>query len=428
MKFLIVSKELVGAALCTRLLKEGHEVKLFIEKEDCKESLEGIVPKTADWRSELHWIERDGIIVFDDVGFGEAHDRLRTLGYRVVGGSPESDRMELDRGFFQKRLIDLDIPTLQFKDFESASDAIDFINENPKRWVVKQNTHLGALNYIGESKDGLDTIKILESYKTLGYKAHLQERVYGIEVAVGRFFNGNDWIGPVCINHEHKRLCNGDIGPLTPEMGTVVKFYDEDCKLYEKTLLKFKPLLKKIKYKGYFDINCIVDQNNVWPLEATARFGTPINSLFMEMLETPLSDFLEAIADGKAYQPEFKKNYGIVVSLAVPPFPLTKKKIDDSNLVSANAPIIFLDEIEASNFDHIYFEEVSKIDGSYRWTGANGWVMHIADTGEIIPETQKNVYSLINKIILPQKFYRTDIGDRVFENDIPSLKRMGYIN
>jgi phosphoribosylamine--glycine ligase len=185
MKFLIVSKELVGGALCTRLLKEGHEVKLFIEKEDCKESLEGIVPKTADWRSELHWVDRDGIIIFDDVGFGEAQDRLRTLGYRVVGGSPESDRMELDRGFFQKRLIDLDIPTLQFKDFDNATDAIEFIRANPKRWVVKQNTHLGALNYIGESTDGLDAIKILESYKTLGYKAHLQERVYGIEVAVG---------------------------------------------------------------------------------------------------------------------------------------------------------------------------------------------------------------------------------------------------
>jgi cystathionine beta-lyase family protein involved in aluminum resistance len=50
---------------------------------------------------------------------------------------------------------------------------------------------------------------------------------------VARFFNGNDWVGPIEINVEHKSFLNDNIGPLTAEMGIdferLEKTIDETC-------------------------------------------------------------------------------------------------------------------------------------------------------------------------------------------------------
>jgi len=64
--------------------------------------------------------------------------------------------------------------------------------------------------FVGQKKDGSDVIRILEAYKKVWSKEikifQLQKRVVGIEIAVGAFFNGNEFIYPININFEHKKL------------------------------------------------------------------------------------------------------------------------------------------------------------------------------------------------------------------------------
>ena len=54
----------------------------------------------------------------------------------------------------------------------------------------------------------------------------IQKKVEGVEIAVARFFNGSDWVGPIEINVEHKDLFNGNLGPKTGEMGTLLWYID----------------------------------------------------------------------------------------------------------------------------------------------------------------------------------------------------------
>lgn len=434
MRVLVVSNELIGSAVCHQLLREGHDLKLFIGDEDCQSSLEGIVPKTNDWRREIEWVKKDGLIVFDDVGFGKDAENLRRKGFRVVGGSEESDLMELKRSNFQEILSRYGIPVLPSHDFEDATEAIEFVKNNPGPWVVKQNTHYGVLNHVGEASDGSDVLQILQNYKSIGLSAHLQKKAVGVEVAVGRYYNGKNWVGPICVNHEHKRLCSGDIGPLTPEMGTVAWFVDDEPELYKRTLKIIEPLLNEINYKGYFDINCIADENNIWPLEATARFGSPITELQIEMLESPLLDFLCAIADGQDYVPSFYRGFGMTVSVVLPPFPFMKKDTTHNKLVPEGAQILFDKDVTEDDLQHIHFEEVSKStdskiipEGTYFWAGNNGWVLHITGKDSTVVKAKTKVYELIDKVILPMKFYRGDIGDRVNIWDLPRLKLWGLI-
>jgi phosphoribosylamine--glycine ligase len=70
MRFLGIGDYCDLAALYVRLLKEGHEVKIFIGNPLCHGTLAGLVERTTDWRSELDWIrgsDDPGIILFENV-------------------------------------------------------------------------------------------------------------------------------------------------------------------------------------------------------------------------------------------------------------------------------------------------------------------------------------------------------------------------
>ena len=432
MRVLFVSGELIAADLAVRLKEEGCEVKIYIEDESRKDCLDGMVEKTDDWKKELDWVGKEGLIVFDDVGYGKIQDDLRKKGYLVVGGSEGGDRLEKERAYAQKILATCGIKTIPTYDFKSIHSAINFIKKNSQAWVVKQNKHASALTYVGTMKDGSDALEVLESYEAYTDidSISLQKKVEGVEIAAARFFNGTDWVGPIEMNVELKRLCDGDIGPLTGEMGTVTWYEEnENNRLFQETLAKLKPFLQKIDFRGDLDINCIVDEKKAYPLEVTARFGCPSTQLQAELHLSPWKDFLLAVAKGQPHNLAYKKGYGIVVSVAIPPFPY-KSIQTDYYLKGAN--ILFRSRLTKEETDRLHFEEVSLKKGPngknyYQIAGSNGYILYVTGTGNDITEAREQAYSLIDKIVIPKMFFRTDIGLKFMNEDHKKLKEWGWI-
>lgn len=432
MNVLFISGELIAADLCLRLKDEGCNVKLYIEDESRKDCLEGMVEKTDDWKKELNWVGKDGLIIFDDVGYGQEQDELRAEGYNVVGGSLGGDKLEKEREFAQVVFSSHGMTALKTLNFHDVNKAIKFIKKNKDAWVVKQNSHFSSLTYIGTMEDGSDAISILESYRRLKENIgtiSLQKKVSGIEVAVARYFNGNDWIGPIEFNIEHKRLFNSDIGPMTGEMGTVIWYSDDNnIRLFQQTLEKIKPYLKKVNFKGDIDINCIVDREKAYPLEATARFGCPSTQLQAQIHLSPWKEFLMAIAKGENHDLKYKKGYGIVVSICVPPFPY---KGISAKYYSKGANIFFKEELTEEEKNCLHFEEVilKEIDGKKQYVvaGSNGFILYVTGFGATVEEARKKTYNLIDKIIIPKMFYRTDIGEKFIRKDKKKLEEWGWI-
>jgi phosphoribosylamine---glycine ligase len=433
LRVLFISGELIAADLAYRLKEEGCEVKLYIQDRSRRDCLEGLVEKTENWKKELKWVGKDGLIVFDDVGYGKIQDDLRKKGYLVVGGSEGGDRLEKERAYAQKILSTCEIKTVPTYDFDEIESAFKFVKKKGGLWVVKQNNHASALTYVGTMPDGSDTLEVLESYENYATdlrSVSLQKKVEGIEIAAGRYFNGNDWVGPIEMNIEHKRLCNGDIGPLTGEMGTLTWYDDNDNnRLFQETLEKLKPFLKKIDFRGDLDINCIVNKERAFPLEVTARFGCPSTQLQAEIHLSPWKDFLSAIAKGESFDLKYKRGFGIVVSIAVPPFPY-KSISSDYYLKGAN--ILFKSKLSKEEFDRLHFEEVILKQGLkgkkyFQIAGSNGYILYVTGFGKTIAEAQNQAYSLIDKIVIPKMFYRTDIGVKFQKNDQKLLKEWGWI-
>jgi phosphoribosylamine--glycine ligase len=277
--------------------------------------------------------------------------------------------------------------------------------------------------------DGSDVIDVLRCYErnNRGDSSYIeiQKRIRGVEIGVGRYFNGTDWVGPIEMNVEHKSLFPNGLGPKTDEMGTLMWYDDriEDNKIYRATLSKMKGYLAQIGFRGDIDINCIVNESAVHPLEITARFGSPATQLQSAIHVSPWGEFLKAIADGRHYELDYRRGFGIVVLVAAPPFPYTAIS---KRYSMQGARVQFKRELTMEEVDRVHFEDVCRAtDGHYYITGRSGYVLHVSGVGPSVADAQKNAYALIDQIVIPKKYCRLDIGKRFSEIEMDQLKGWG---
>jgi phosphoribosylamine--glycine ligase len=421
--FLFVSIDGLISDIAWQIAKEGHNVKYFIESNEYKDVADGFVIKTYDWEREVDWAD---VIVFDDVlGQGTKAEYLREKGKSVIGGTPFTDRLEDNRAFGQEELKNHDVPIINYGDFTSLDDAICFVKENPDKYVIKpsgQAQNIKGLLFVGEEDDGRDVIQVLSDYKKAWAKqipsVQLQKRVTGVEVAVGAFFNGEEFVHPININFEHKKLFPGNLGPSTGEMGTLM-FWSGPNKIFNSTLKRFEKKLAKERYVGYIDINCIVNSSGIYPLEWTSRFGYPTISIQQEGMITPIGEFLYKLASGEKPKLKVKSGFQIGVRIVVPPFPF---KDNETFEVKSKGSVIFFKK----SIDGVHIEDVRRVNGEWFVAGNSGVVLIICGIGPTVKQAQNQVYNRIKNINIPNMYYRKDIGDIWFE-DSDKLHSWGYL-
>jgi len=422
-KFLFVTDEALAIDLAWEIRKEGCEVKFYTQSKSEKDVGDGFVEKVDDWEKHKEWAD---VIVFDDIGFGETADKLRKEGKIVIGGSIYTDRLEYDREFGQEELKAVGVQVLSSWNFTNFDEAIKFVQKNPARYVLKPSgkaQNEKELLFVGKEESGEDIIIMLEHYKKSWSKFiktfQLQEFASGVEVAVGAFFNGKEFVTPININFEHKRMFPGDIGPSTGEMGTFM-YWTSPNKIFEMTLKKMKEKLASSGYVGYIDLNCIANTRGVYPLEFTSRFGYPTINIQMEGVFSRWSDLFYEIGKGNDFDLKTKKGYQIGVVVAVPPFPFDDPKAFER--YSKEATVIF----KKPDITGVHICEVKYVNEEWVLAGQSGYSLVITATGLTMENTRDTVYDRVKNIIIPNLFYRTDIGLR-WINDSDLLRVWEYI-
>ncbi len=424
-KLLFVSFDGLIADIAWQVTKEGHEAKLWIQDVDERGIADGFAPKCDDWRREVDWAD---VVVFDDVlGMGAWAHELRKAGKRVVGGTPYSDRLEDDRAFGQQELKAAGVSIIPQENFTSFDEAMEYVRKNPNRYVIKPSgeaQNYKRLLYVGEEEDGRDVVEVLEDYKRAWSKKikefQLQRRIMGVEVATGGFFNGKEFVTPICVNFEHKKLFPGDIGPATGEMGTAM-FWSEPNRVFNATLKPMEPKLREEGYVGYIDVNCIVNGNGIYPLEFTSRFGYPTISIQQEGLLTPIGELFIKLAEGGVTRVRTRSGFQVGVRIVVPPFPFKDKQTFESS--SKDAVILF----KTPSREGYHIEDVRTESGEWLVTGTSGVVLIVCGTGPTMKQAQRQAYNRVRNVMIPNMYYREDIGDRWSEEDSDRLHSWGYL-
>ena len=433
--FLFVTWKNDAGQLAGQVAKEGHNVKIYIDYKSCKDCWDGMVEKVPTaidkarpWQKWTDWAD---IIVFDEIGFGKHAAALRASGKKVVGGTPYTDKLEWEREFGQSEMERVGMRILPHWEFTDFAKALRFIVRRPQRYVFKPSGVVASANHnlllVGEAGDGKDIFEILranrQKWRHKIKRFMLQRYASGIEVAVGAFFNGKKFLSPVCVNQEYKRLFPGDIGPLTNDMGAMV-YWDKPNALYRETLQKMEADLAKAGYTGYFDINCIVEAGNIYPLEFTARFGYPTIDAQLAGFNMPAGEFLRQLASGKDFAINVKPGVQVGVSVVLPPFISAGKNGDN---IYRDMPILVRNPKLKWDELNLFFKDAKVSDGHLRVAGEARFVCVAGGSGTTVEKARRAAYSRIKQIQTPNMFYRSDIGAK-WEKDGAVLRKWKLIN
>jgi len=339
-------------------------------------------------------------------------DRLKKK-VAVYGGGRINDKLELDRSFGIQTAQAARIKVPQYESFTSWDKAIDFVKKNKKTWVFKPTDNKSpCYTYVSEGPD--DMIDMLGHFKTLWPRTEfvLQEKIDGVEISTEAWYvNGELVLNSVNSTIETKRFMDGDKGPNTGCMTSVVWFYKGKPKIYFQTLAKLEKFLKKHKYSGPLDMNCILTKDGPYFLEFTTRFG--YNAVYAALSQLPeFGDFLATLAKGNMPKIKPTKDYSAAVRVSIPPYP---QDVDASK--TAGRPIRGIDSLK----------DIFLLDAKYSdrivTAGVDGVVCEVTAKAASLDELEKEVYKKVEKIKIPDKQFRQD-GVQVAKERIDKLKEL----
>jgi phosphoribosylamine--glycine ligase len=434
MRFLGIVDTCDLGALYLRLIADGHEVRVFISDKQCHGILAGMVERTDNWHDELSWIReagQEGIILFENVAEdrGALQDTLRHDGFNVIGGSAYGDRLENDRGYAQRILDELGLPICRVWEFGDPLAADAFLTSRPGRYALKFNGpgFASADNYVGRLSDGADVRAVIAArfrqFEGKPASFILMEHVDGVEMGVGAYFDGHEFIRPACLDWEHKRFFPGDLGELTGEMGTVATF-DRTERFFAATLARMEPLLRANLYCGYINLNTIVNEQGIWPLEFTCRFGYPGFAVLDPLQITSWPQLFRMMIRRSAKEFQVRPGFSVGVVLTTRPFPFTRRQIISEPV---GLPVLFDGDLSAAD-KCLHYGEVGLERGELVTSGLHGWTMVVTGVGGTIASAQDAAYRLADRVIIPNVRFRRDIGSKLIAEGFARIEHLNLLD
>jgi len=432
MTILFISKNGSSLGLVERVKKEGHNAYLYLLDKDSKKTGDGMVSKPSfdgQIMKESGYViatatdkllkETDpDLVVFDMVKMGRVADYIRGRGIAVLGGCRWADNAELDRGYGYKLMKQVGITVPSTTEFGPGEyeQAISFVKKTKKRYVYKPSGNIDTSHtYVAGGVD--DMVGMLKMWRTDSCEFELQEFVEGVEVSCELWWNGLS-ASIQNITFEEKKFMNGDIGPVVGCAGNVVKMISDKARVVTEGIGKMERLLKKTNYRGPIDLNSIVTSSKLYGLEFTVRFGYDALQSLFELYRGSVTKLLWSIARGTPMKGDFGADYSIAVRLSIPPYPNNIPK----DMIIKDIPVI---GVRRESEKHIWWGDVYKDGNEYKCAGVAGDLLAATARGRDIVECRKRVYRTIDNLIVPQKQYRTDIGERV-GRDENNIKRWGW--
>lgn len=336
-------------------------------------------------------------------------DIFRHEGLNIIGPAKEAARLEGSKAFSKHFMKRYDIPTAKYDEITTLEEAYRAIDTYSVPLVVKADgLAAGKGVFICESKEeALDIIRKLLNENMLGdagEKIVIEEFLQGTETSILCFIDGKT-IVPMVSSQDHKRVFDGDKGPMTGGMGTYSPNYvytEEIAKRVEKEILI--PTLNGIKYekmdyKGIIFIGLMITEDGPKVLEYNVRFGDPETQVVLPRLKTDLAEIFNYIIDEKLQEANIEWNdEGVVcVVLASGGYPDKYNK---------GLQIFGLDTLDK---DFLVFHSGTDKEES-KIVSNGGRVLGIVGRGTTIEQARKQAYENIERIKFEGCFYRKDIG------------------
>lgn len=408
MKFLLLSQSGDGLALARKLLDNGHEVAAWIMDRNAKQNYDGLVKKLSRWED---FLDPSTVVFFDTTGGGRNADKLRARGHHILLGSTFADELEHDRNLAFSLMEEVGIKVPQTVEFVDWATAKEFVKKEGGRWAFKPSGELGKRgDKLGVSsympKDEEDLVGMLEYFesvsKSITPEFVLQKFVEGVAISTEGWFNGEEFMHPFNHTIERKQLMDHNLGPSGGCSGNCVWAISRPNHIVEQGIKLMEPTLRQFNYVGPIDLNTIVNNEGVWALEFTPRFGYDAICAFLELYQGDLGELFAKLARGdKPKEMVMKSGFGAALRISTPPYPSEEFR---------PKPGLPINGFTREDRDHVFFYEVRLNEKDQLVTsGSGGAVAAVTAHGESIWSSMTKAQQMAEAAKVPDKQYRLDL-------------------
>lgn len=372
--------------------------------------IDGVVNLAKEIKADLVVVAPDDPLVAGMV------DALNKAGFKTFGPRANAAIIEGSKVFSKELMQKYNIPTAEYKVFDNAEEAIEYIKErNEFPTVIKADgLALGKGVIIPENlEDAIAGVKEIMEDKIFGASGNnivVEEFLTGPEVSVLAFTDGK-CVKPMVSSMDHKRALDGDKGLNTGGMGTVSPnpYYTQE--VAKECMDKiFMPTINAMNNEGRTFKGCLYFGLMITPkgpkvIEYNCRFGDPETQVVLPRLKTDIVDIFAAI-DNETLSDldvEWSDDACACVIMASGGYPKSYPKgIEITGLSNGQ-----LDGVT------VYHAGTKLQDNKLVTSG--GRVLGVTALGDTLENALKKSYDAVEKIHFEGAHYRRDIGKRALE-------------
>jgi phosphoribosylamine--glycine ligase len=330
-------------------------------------------------------------------------DAFWERGLKVFGPTQKAAMIEGSKAFAKGLMERYGIPTARYRTFQDPLLALEHLEEVGVPIVIK-DSGLAAGKGVTVAFD-LHTAKqavanILN--RTEGGEVVIEEYLEGEEATVLALTDGKTVL-PLLPSQDHKRLLDGDQGPMTGGMGAVAPYPMDGATLRRVEEEILWPLVRGLEaegvvYRGVIYVGLMLTREGPKVLEFNARFGDPEAQAVLPLLQSDLVELALKVAEGRLQgtRLSWREGAAACVVLAAPGYPENPRK---------GIPLHLPEPPEGV----LVFHAGTRREGG-RLVSAGGRVLNVVGLGKDLKEALERAYAFIPRIGFPGAVYRRDIG------------------
>lgn len=356
------------------------------------------------------------VIGMDDPLVGGVVDAFEAEGLRVFGPRKNAAILEGSKAFSKDLMKKYHIPTAAYETFESADEAIAYLEKAEFPIVLKADglaLGKGVLicNTLEEAKEGVKSIMLDKQFGSAGNRMVIEEFMTGREVSVLSYVDGKT-IKTMTSAQDHKRAKDGDQGLNTGGMGTFspspfyTKEVDDFCNKYVYQATVDAMAAEGRAFTGIIFFGLMLTPKGPRVLEYNARFGDPEAQVVLPRMKNDIIDVMEACIDGRLNEIDlqFEDNAAVCVVLASDGYP---EKYDKGFVING------LEQFENKDGYYVFHAGTRKTQEGIVTNG--GRVLGVTAKGTDLKEARANAYEATKWIDFENKYCRSDIGKAIDE-------------
>ncbi len=332
-------------------------------------------------------------------------DDLRAAGFTVFGPSRSAARLEGSKTYAKQFMARNGVPTAAFQTFTGVGEATAYLNTVGAPIVVKDD-RLAAGKGVTVCDDLEQAVRAAAEVIESGGAVVLEECLTGPELSVFVLLDGHTHaVLPVC--RDHKRVGDGDVGPMTGGMGAIgpVGLSSHDLARLEETVVL--PVVRGIQregidYRGVLFIGVMNTPSGFKVLEFNVRFGDPEAQVLMALLTADACELLDAVAHGRLDRVRLAWADGAAacIVMAAPGYPGEP----------ARGVRLAVPEALPTDTRVLYAGVAGRGTVDDPFVSAGGRVLNVVSVGRDLTAALSSAYSVVDAIDFPGAVVRRDIG------------------